>query len=114
MARFKVLKYIPLTSSVDMEQGIRIEEEIDRMLDNNEPITNTIPSTGIVESDGTEVIPATNIRTDRWEIALEAIDKVQKYETAKSKNAAEIAKKETEMQTVAEAEVGVAVTETKK
>lgn len=57
-------------------EGERIELKIDRMTQNNEPIGESAPLIYTARKDG--VIAAYDIRTDKWEIALDAMEKVNK------------------------------------
>lgn len=61
-------------TSVEVLEGEPIELKIERITNNKEPITDGAPSIFTERKDG--VISAYNIRTDRWEIASEAMDKV--------------------------------------
>lgn len=70
-----------------VETGESIEEMVRRITANNEPIEASAPMIYTEKADG--VRPEYDIRTDRFELALEAIDKVQKSEIAKSKETAE-------------------------
>lgn len=55
--------------------GETIEKKIERMISNKEPLTGDgAPPIYTERKDG--VIPAYNIRTDRFEIAIEAGDKI--------------------------------------
>ena len=60
--------------SVETFEGETIEKKIERIVHNKEPITDGAPEIFTERKDG--VIAAYNIRTDRWEIAAEAMDKV--------------------------------------
>ena len=60
--------------SVEIVEGEPIELKIERITNNNEPITDGAPEIFTERKDG--VISAYNIRTDRWEVAAEAMDKV--------------------------------------
>lgn len=61
--------------------GERIEEKINRIVNNKEPISDGAP---LIYTDRSEGIKAeTNIKTDRWEIAVEAMDYVSKSHMAK-------------------------------
>lgn len=61
--------------------GERIEQKVKRILHNGEPISDGAP---LIYTDRKEgVMAATDIRTDRFEIAVEAMDKVQKTKVAK-------------------------------
>jgi hypothetical protein len=74
----KVYRYKkPLRSSaksVDLVEGERIETKVNRLIHNKEPIKDGAPMIYTEKSDG--VIAAYNIRSDRWELATEAMDKV--------------------------------------
>lgn len=62
-------------------EGEPLENKIRRILDNKEPITDSAPIIYTERKDG--VMPAYNIRTDRFEIAIEAMDKVAKSKLSK-------------------------------
>lgn len=81
-------------------QGERIEEKIHRIVNNKEPITDGAPLIYTDRKDG--ILPDYDIRTDRFEVAIEAHDKIQKSHIAKREQTlAEKAKKgmETEKNT---------------
>ena len=62
-------------------EGERIEAKVERLVNNKEPIRDASP---IIYTDKKEgVLPAYNARTDRWEIAIDAMDKVHKSGLAK-------------------------------
>lgn len=61
-------------------QAETIEMKISRILNNKEPITDGAPLIYTERKDGTN--PAYDIRTDRWEIAVDAMDKVTKSKQA--------------------------------
>lgn len=61
-------------------QGETIEEKIERIVNNNEPITDSAPLIYSERKDG--VNPAYDIRTDRWEIAIDGMNRVQKSKQA--------------------------------
>lgn len=63
--------------------GESIEEMIRRCTESNEPIEATAPMIYTEEADGVQ--PQYDIRADRFEIALDAIDKYQASELAKGK-----------------------------
>lgn len=65
---------------IPKEQGESIEEMVRRATENNEPIEATAPMIYTEEADG--VRPEFDIRTDRTDLALEAIDKYQKSQIA--------------------------------
>lgn len=62
-------------------QGETIEKKIRRIVNNKEPITDGAPLVYTERKNGVE--PQYNIRTDRFEIALDAMDKVAKTYQAK-------------------------------
>ena len=61
--------------------GERIEEKIMRITNNREPIKDAAPIIYTERREG--VLPSTDIRTDRFEIAVDAMDKVQKTHIGK-------------------------------
>ena len=60
----------------ELVEGERIELKIDRMTQNNEPIGDSAPLIYTPRKDG--VIAAYDIRTDKWDIALDAMEKVNR------------------------------------
>lgn len=78
----------------DSYQGERIEEKIQRIVNNKEPITDGAPLIYTERKHGVQ--PAYDIRTDRFEIAVEAMDKVTKTHLAKRENFGKIAKENME------------------
>lgn len=69
--------------SVEEVEGETIENKCARIVQNNEPISDGAPPIYTEKKDG--VVPAYDIRTDRWDVALTAMDKVQGARIAKSK-----------------------------
>ena len=61
-------------------EGERIEDKMRRVIDNKEPITDGAPIIYTERKLG--VLPAYNIRTDRWEIAQAAMEVNQKAVSA--------------------------------
>lgn len=59
--------------SVECFEGETIEEKVNRVVNNNEPITDGAPIIFTEKKDG--VLPEYNIRTDRWDVALTAMEK---------------------------------------
>lgn len=57
-------------------EGETIETRVERIMNNNEPITDGAPIIYTARQDG--VPPETNIRSDRFEIAIEGHDKMAK------------------------------------
>lgn len=63
-------------------EGERIETKIERITTNQEPIKDGAPIIYTERKNGVEA--AYNIRTDKWEIACEAMDVVTKQKIAKT------------------------------
>lgn len=64
-----------------------IESKVQRIMNNNEPIKNEVQMIYTSSADG--VLPETNIRTDKWELAVESMDKVTEQKLTKRKEKAE-------------------------
>ncbi len=92
MYRYRKAEKSQLTS-VEKLEGEPIEHKIERIVSNKEPITDGAPSIFTERKDG--VLSAYNIRTDRWEIASSAMDKVSASIQAKRDNKGQ--KKETKV-----------------
>lgn len=73
-----------------IESGESIEEMIRRCTESNEPIEASAPMIYTEEKDG--VLAQHDIRADRFDIALDAIDKYNASITAKTENAPEQSK----------------------
>ncbi len=80
----KVIYVISNIGSVEKVEGETIEMKMERVLDNGEPITDGAPEIYTERSKG--VMSAYNIRTDRWEVACEAMDKVSASVIARRDN----------------------------
>lgn len=67
---------ITYTSSMytEIREGESIEKKIDRMTQTQEPIGETASIVYTTKTEG--IIPAYDIRTDKWEIAQDAMSKV--------------------------------------
>lgn len=61
--------------------GETIEQKVNRITNNKEPITDGAPLIYTERNKG--VGPEYDIRTDRWEVAVDAMDKVNKANLAK-------------------------------
>ena len=68
-------------NSVDTTEGETIERKIERILENKENITDGAPEIFTERKEG--VLAGFDIRTDRWEIAAEAMDSVSRSNIAK-------------------------------
>lgn len=82
----------PIKTNYEYQIGESIEEKVRRIVENNEPITDGAPIIYTNRDDG--VLPAYNIRTDRWEVAQAAMDAVNQANLAKSKNYGKIEQQE--------------------
>lgn len=67
--------------SIEMVEGETIEQKVERIHENNEPITAEAPELYTERKDG--VIAGYNIRTDRWELAADSMDILTKNKLAK-------------------------------
>lgn len=67
--------------SVKLYEAESIEEKVRRIVNENEPIEDGAPIIFQERIDG--VKPEFNIRTDRWEVAIEAMDKVSADELSR-------------------------------
>lgn len=74
--------------SAEVFEGETIEQKIERIVSNKEPITDGAPEIFTDRSDG--VISAYNIRTDRWEVATDAMDAVHANTAAKREGKADM------------------------
>ena len=91
------MKYVKLThvtpmNPVETFEGEFIEEKVARVVENKEPIEDGAPIIYTERKDG--VIPAYNIRTDKWDVAQAAMDAVNQANLAKSKNYGKIEQQE--------------------
>lgn len=82
----------PIKTNYEYQAGESIENKVRRITENNEPITDGAPIIYTNRDDG--VLPAYNIRTDRWDVAQEAMDAVNQANLAKSKNYGKIEQQE--------------------
>lgn len=62
-------------------EGETIETKVERIMSNKEPIKDGAPEIFTERKEG--VVSAYNIRTDRWEIAADAMDYIARSEQAK-------------------------------
>lgn len=73
-------------------EGETIETKIERIVNNKEPIKDGAPPIFTERKDGVKA--AYNIRTDRFEVAIDAMDKVEKSYKARREERAKGPKKE--------------------
>jgi hypothetical protein len=105
-AKYGRAKYVSSTiKSVEITEGEPIEHKIERVVSNKEPITDGAPSIFTERKDG--VVAAYNIRTDRWEVASEAMDKVSGSIQAKRDAKGKVSKSNEESKTEAKKETKV-------
>lgn len=86
MYRFKTPMY-----TVEEYEGEAIETKVARMVETNEPISDGAPVIYTEKKDG--VRPEFDIRTDKWAIAMKAMDSVNKSKISRSKEMAETGEK---------------------
>lgn len=96
---YKIPKYSKAQiNNVDKFEGEPIEWTIDRILNNGEPVTEETP---IIYTEKTEGVRAEfNIKTDRFEIAAEGMDLVEKQRTAQAEAKAQKRENEKEAKIV--------------
>lgn len=73
LTRYNPFKEFP----TNYEEGENIITKVRRILDENEPLTDGAPLIYTPKEDG--VKPEFDIRTDKWQIAINAMDKVNAY-----------------------------------
>lgn len=69
--------------STETYEGESIEKKCARMVENNEPISDGVPLAFTKRADG--VKPEYNVRTDKWDIAQESMEKVSEAKRNKIK-----------------------------
>ena len=62
------------------EEGETLITKIARILDENEPITDGAPLVYTEKKDG--VLPQYDIRSDKWQIAMDAMDRVNEHKVS--------------------------------
>lgn len=73
LTRYNPFKEFP----TEYEEGENILTKVRRILDENEPLTDGAPLIYTPKEDG--VKPEYDIRTDKWQIAINAMDRVNAY-----------------------------------
>ena len=87
------MKKIKCKTKIDVNKSLEgepIETKIERIISNKEPKTDGAPLIFTERDEG--VLPSYDIRTDRFEVAIEAMDKVSKTALAKREEAIKVAK----------------------
>ena len=74
--KYRILNHKTTIIPVETTEGETIEEKVQRVVENKEPIEDGAPIIYTERKDG--VIPAYDIRADKWDIALNAMDQVNK------------------------------------
>lgn len=69
-------------------EGETIETKVFRIVNNKETIKDALPMIYTDRKDG--VLAATDIRTDKWEVAIEATTKIEKSYAARRNGAGQI------------------------
>ncbi len=83
MYKFGVVRKSSLESPKRVE-GETIEMKMRRVLESGEPITDGAPEVFTEKGEGVKA--GYNIRTDRWEVAVDAMDAVDRSYKAKREN----------------------------
>lgn len=65
----------------EAEEGENILTKVRRIIDENEPLEDGAPLIYTPKADG--VRPEHDIRTDKWAIAMKAMDRVSEYKVSK-------------------------------
>lgn len=78
---YKKVNYVKSVYEREYTEGETIEQKIRRITNNNDPIKDGAPLVYTERKDG--VKPEYDIRTDRFDIALDAMDKVSRTNIAK-------------------------------
>lgn len=88
---YKTPRYQQSTIRVNTStQGETLESKIERIISNKEPIKDGAPIMYTERKDG--VLASTNIKTDRFEVAIDAMTKVEKSYKARREERATKAK----------------------
>ena len=77
----KKIEYRSTLKSGETYEGETIEERVRRVTLTGEPIKDGAPIIYTEKADG--VLPQYNIRTDKWDVAVEALDLFAKTEAVK-------------------------------
>lgn len=84
MNRYKIYGSGKIKNQLDLPIGETIENKVNRIVNNNEPIRDGAPLIYNERSAG--ISPDCDIRTDRFAVAVEAMTKVQRAKVAKRLN----------------------------
>lgn len=84
----------PQETTIELNEAVigeSLETKIERILENGEGVTEAVPIIHTPRAEG--VLPEYNVRTDRFDVALEGTDYIQKSNTAKAEEKAEAQRK---------------------
>lgn len=90
--RRRKLTTIPTTGFIPVYEGESIENKVERVVQNNEPIQDGAEIIYTEKKDGVQA--QYNIRTDKWDVAQEAMDMAHANRIAKSDGTLEAWQKE--------------------
>ena len=85
--KYPTLKPYTTLENIKLVEGESIETRVRKMVESGEPITDTAPLIYTEKRDG--VISDYDIRSDKFDVALEALDTLGKTSIAKNNRAAE-------------------------
>ena len=86
---YNVKNYSNTTIKINSSmEGQTIEQKIERITNNKETIKDNAPLIFTERSEGVKA--GYNIRTDRFEVAIDAMEKIEKSKKANSENKAEM------------------------
>lgn len=100
--RKPIYTYKPTLSVDATYEAEGLEVKLRRITETNEPLAGDIPIVYTRKTDG--VLPAYDIRTDRFEVAREAMSKVQESEMAKEAQRMDVLKPVEKAQEMSEIE----------
>lgn len=79
--KLKIVLQRSQLKSNEVYEGETIETKVSRIVNEKAPIEDGAPIIFTERADG--VLPSYDIRTDRWDVAIDAMDKVNKAKIAK-------------------------------
>jgi len=85
--KYPTLKPYTTLENIKLVEGESIETRVRKMVESGEPITDTAPLIYTEKKDG--IISDYDIRSDKFDVALEALDTLGKTSIAKNNRAAE-------------------------
>lgn len=88
--KYPTLKPYTTLENIKLVEGESIETRVRKMVESGEPITDTAPLIYTEKKDG--IISDYDIRSDKFDAALEALDTLEKTSIAKNNQAVEEAK----------------------